>query len=546
MVSLGRMSPNSGAYDLTEAGFYGQGADGYGAYLGYNSKNGFTFGYFTQNADEHFIAASNSISWSAHTVGPTLSSSAGIGVTSGTRAIITGAFLVNNDGTYTVQLGTGKTDRFEFGVYGNLAARTPLSQLPTVGDVNSTYGTVYSFDRGIGQQISPPGTIGPSELTAASLASGGAFDASRWGTPSASIGVQDPIDLDLALHPLTPDQTASLPYNKPTYTQVHPVPPTPMTPIDNSTWNLGFAPSVVEAPVAPTPLSPPTMSYEPFYGGLLSDLGLEAPPTPFTSPTMDFEPFNGGLLGDLGYDGTPRGGYARDDWGQDAPSEHTGVGPGGGAYGGTGNGGSYARNDWGQDAPSEHTGVGPGGGAYGGTGDGGSYARNDWGQDAPSEHNGVGPGGDDDEPVLLDLSGNGLNLNTLGASSQFVNVNGDGYQHRMAWAGNGTGVLVFDADGDGKISNSKEFEFTQWDPTATGDLEALKDVFDTNGNGKLDAGDAQWSKFKVMVNGQLVSLDSLGITSIDLTPKGSGQSFSDGSAITGTTTYGSVGLTSLW
>ncbi|MBB3571972.1 DUF4214 domain-containing protein [Rhizobium sp. BK491] len=107
----------------------------------------------------------------------------------------------------------------------------------------------------------------------------------------------------------------------------------------------------------------------------------------------------------------------------------------------------------------------------------------------------------------------------------------------MAWAGNGTGVLVFDADGDGKISSSKEFEFTQWDPTATGDLEALKDVFDTNGNGKLDAGDAQWSKFKVMVNGQLVSLDSLGITSIDLTPKGSGQSFSDGSAITGTTTY---------
>ncbi|WFU10924.1 DUF4214 domain-containing protein [Rhizobium sp. CB3090] len=122
-------------------------------------------------------------------------------------------------------------------------------------------------------------------------------------------------------------------------------------------------------------------------------------------------------------------------------------------------------------------------------------------------------------------------------SSQFVNVNGDGYQHRTAWAGNGTGVLVFDADGDGKISSSKEFEFTQWDPTAIGDLEAIKDVFDTNGNGKLDAGDTQWSKFKVMVNGQLVSLSSLGITSIDLTPKGSGQTFSDGSAITGTTTF---------
>ncbi|WP_442967600.1 beta strand repeat-containing protein [Rhizobium sp. BR 362] len=135
------------------------------------------------------------------------------------------------------------------------------------------------------------------------------------------------------------------------------------------------------------------------------------------------------------------------------------------------------------------------------------------------------------------MSGKGLSVNTLATSSQFVNVNGDGYQHRIAWAGNGTGVLVFDADGDGKISNSKEFEFTQWDPAATGDLDAIKNVFDTNSNGKLDAGDAQWSKFNVMVNGQLVSLASLGITSIDLTPKGSGQTFSDGSAITGTATY---------
>ncbi len=163
-----------------------------------------------------------------------------------------------------------------------------------------------------------------------------------------------------------------------------------------------------------------------------------------------------------------------------------------------------------------------------------------WGSPASDAEGATGPDDGSDapsSPVLLDLSGNGLNINTLDSSSQFVNLNGDGYQHRMAWAGNGTGVLVFDADGDGKISNSKEFEFTQWDPTATGDLEALKDVFDTNGNGKLDAGDAQWSKFKVMVGGQLVSLDSLGITSIDLTPKGSGQSFSDGSAITGTTTY---------
>jgi hypothetical protein len=140
-------------------------------------------------------------------------------------------------------------------------------------------------------------------------------------------------------------------------------------------------------------------------------------------------------------------------------------------------------------------------------------------------------------PILLDISGDGLSVDGLHASSQFVDTRGDGYRHRSAWAGEGTGVLVIDADGNGKITNSSEYVFTDWDPSASSDLLAIKDVFDTNGNGKLDAGDAAWSQFEVSVNGQLVTLGSLGITSIDLTPKGSGQTFSDGSAITGTTTY---------
>ncbi|MGR9259173.1 hypothetical protein [Rhizobium leguminosarum] len=135
------------------------------------------------------------------------------------------------------------------------------------------------------------------------------------------------------------------------------------------------------------------------------------------------------------------------------------------------------------------------------------------------------------------MSGNGLSVETLSTSSKFLDLDGDGYQHRTAWAGTGTGVLIVDANGDGKITQSSEFAFTEWDSSATSDLEALKHIFDTNGNGKLDAGDAQWSKFRVEVNGQLVTLDSLGITSIDLTPKGSGQTFEDGSAITGTTTF---------
>ncbi|MDP9633000.1 UNVERIFIED_ORG: hypothetical protein J2W85_005085 [Ensifer adhaerens] len=140
-------------------------------------------------------------------------------------------------------------------------------------------------------------------------------------------------------------------------------------------------------------------------------------------------------------------------------------------------------------------------------------------------------------PVLLDLIGNGLDIDPLSSSSKFVETNGDGYQRRTAWAGDGNGVLVIDLGGDGRISEEKEFAFAQWDSGASGDLAALKSVFDTNQNGKLDAGDARWNEFKVMVGEQLVSLASLGIESIDLTPTGAGRVFSDGSAITGTTTF---------
>ncbi|MGO8083770.1 hypothetical protein [Rhizobium leguminosarum] len=168
-----------------------------------------------------------------------------------------------------------------------------------------------------------------------------------------------------------------------------------------------------------------------------------------------------------------------------------------------------------------------------------SNSSKSWGGRSSSDY-GPSPSGNwssSTRPVLLDLSGNGLSVESLSTSSKFLDLEGDGYQHRTAWAGTGTGVLVIDADADGKISRSNEFAFTEWDSSATSDLEALKHVFDTNANGKLDSGDAQWLKFRVEVNGQLVTLDSLGITSIDLTPKGSGQTFEDGSAITGTTTF---------
>lgn len=184
---------------------------------------------------------------------------------------------------------------------------------------------------------------------------------------------------------------------------------------------------------------------------------------------------------------------------------------------------------------SDHTNNGGGDSGIGGSYHGVATVGDHWGHDSGvAGDKGNGWNG---HPVILDLDGNGLSVNTLNTSSQFVDLDGDGYQHRTAWAGDGNGVLVLDADGDGKISRSSEFVFTEWDQTADSDLDALKSVFDTNDNGMLDAGDDRWADFKVMVDGQLVSLASLGISSIGLTATGSGQNFADGSAITGTATF---------
>lgn len=148
-----------------------------------------------------------------------------------------------------------------------------------------------------------------------------------------------------------------------------------------------------------------------------------------------------------------------------------------------------------------------------------------------------GDGSSASKPVLIDLDGNGINIDPLSSSTQFLDLNGDGYLHRTAWAGKGTGVLVIDTNNDGKINQSNEFVFTEWDKSASSDLEAIRNVFDTNHNGKLDAGDARWGEFKVMVDGVMKTLGELGIASIDLTPKGSGQNFTDGSSIKGTSQY---------
>ncbi|WP_299893220.1 DUF4214 domain-containing protein [uncultured Ruegeria sp.] len=184
-----------------------------------------------------------------------------------------------------------------------------------------------------------------------------------------------------------------------------------------------------------------------------------------------------------------------------------------------------------------HGGIDPDGNSGGGGG-----PSSGGGNSGRSGHNsGTGLSGED-RPIILDLDGDGVQITELSNSTVFVDSSGDGLQNLTAWAAAGNGVLFYDADGDGVISETREYVFTEWDPTATSDIEALRSVFDTNGDGVFDANDDAWSDFKVLVtqpDGSLVAmtLDELGITSIDLTADATNIELPDGSVITGTTTF---------
>ena len=169
-----------------------------------------------------------------------------------------------------------------------------------------------------------------------------------------------------------------------------------------------------------------------------------------------------------------------------------------------------------------------------------------------------GSGVSDGMPVVLDLGGNGIDIVPLGASLASFDMDGQGGRQHTAWAGNNDGLLAIDLGADGKpdgvIEQAKEIVFTEWSPGASSDMAALRAVFDTDHNGLLDHSDARWSDFRVWQDangdgvsqqGEVRTLDDLGLVSIGLEPTGTPQIFPDGSAIQGLANFtradGSIG-----
>ncbi|MET1111292.1 MAG: putative Ig domain-containing protein, partial [Allosphingosinicella sp.] len=142
-------------------------------------------------------------------------------------------------------------------------------------------------------------------------------------------------------------------------------------------------------------------------------------------------------------------------------------------------------------------------------------------------------------PIILDLDGDGIEMVARDKSKARFDMDGDGSQDDTGWIGKGDGFLVIDRDNDGLITGAAELSFLTEKPGARSDLEALA-ALDSNRDRKLDATDLRFGELKVWVDanrngftdaGELRTLQSLNIASIDLAGSATQQSVKPGQNI---------------
>ncbi len=128
------------------------------------------------------------------------------------------------------------------------------------------------------------------------------------------------------------------------------------------------------------------------------------------------------------------------------------------------------------------------------------------------------------KPIAFDLDGDGVELVNADESDIFFDLNGDGEAEDTGWVDSDDALLAYDKNDDGVITEWDEVSFVGYKEGARTDLEGLQ-AFDTNGDGVLDASDAEYGSFNIWqdVNqngvsdaGELRSLSAAGIASIAL------------------------------
>jgi hypothetical protein len=121
--------------------------------------------------------------------------------------------------------------------------------------------------------------------------------------------------------------------------------------------------------------------------------------------------------------------------------------------------------------------------------------------------------------LVLDLTGNGINLTPLSSTSPYFDLTDDGFARKTGWVGSGTGILCLVQNGNDDITNITQL-FGTYGGYSNG-FAALA-ALDSNGDGVIDQNDAAFADLRVWVDsngpgtGQLLTLNQLGIVSINL------------------------------
>lgn len=143
-------------------------------------------------------------------------------------------------------------------------------------------------------------------------------------------------------------------------------------------------------------------------------------------------------------------------------------------------------------------------------------------------------------PIVLDLDGRGVQTLSASASKARYDFNGDGRRDDTSWIGATEGFLFLDRDGNGTLSGANELSFIDDLPGARSDLDGLR-AFDSDGNGKLAAGDGMFARFRVwrdgdgdgiVDSGEVMTLAQAGVKAINLT----------GSAVNAASAFGEVAV----
>jgi hypothetical protein len=137
-------------------------------------------------------------------------------------------------------------------------------------------------------------------------------------------------------------------------------------------------------------------------------------------------------------------------------------------------------------------------------------------------------------PLVLDLNGDGITTQSIEAGVKF-DLLATGQKVSTGWVAGGDGLLVMDRNHDGVINDGSEL-FGGATSLPTGERAAngyiALSAMDSDGDGWISSADAGWSDLKVWADAnsdgvsetsELLTLDSLGISRLDLAATTSGE-----------------------